>query len=107
MVRYGGTAVLVGNNGKCYPPVTGTPQGVFDHLPASCRGADPGGHAKGRAPWSGTLTIPAGHTSGTVSVSIKGDRVKEPNETLALNIYAPSIGTIADPVGIGAIRNDD
>jgi hypothetical protein len=56
---------------------------------------------------SGTLIIPAGHTSGTVSVLVNGDRVREPGETLALNIYAPSNATIADPVGTGTIRNDD
>lgn len=56
---------------------------------------------------SGTLTIPAGHTSATISVQIKGDKVKEPNESFSVTLYSPTNATISDPVGSGVIRNDD
>jgi hypothetical protein len=56
---------------------------------------------------SGTLTIAVGHTSATIAVLIKGDTIKEPNETLAVNLFSPTNAAIADPVGQGVIRNDD
>jgi hypothetical protein len=56
---------------------------------------------------SGTVTFPAGATSRTISVSVRGDRTHEANETFAVNIFGPTNATVADPVGIGVIRNDD
>ena len=37
---------------------------------------------------SGTLTIPAGQTSGTITVLVNGDRLAEPNETFFVNLSA-------------------
>jgi hypothetical protein len=48
-----------------------------------------------------------GQTVKTTTVTIKGDTVKEANETLKLNLSAPTNATIADPQGIGTITNDD
>lgn len=56
---------------------------------------------------SGTLTIPAGATSGTVSVAVYGDTRVEPDETLQLNLSYASNATIAKSQGIGTILNDD
>src|SRR5206468_9197549 len=56
---------------------------------------------------SGTLTILAGQTSGTVTVLVNGDRLPEPNETFFVNLSAPTNATIADGRGMGTIVNDD
>jgi Calx-beta domain-containing protein len=56
---------------------------------------------------SGTLTIPAGTTSGTVSVVVNGDVAYEPNETLSLTLTNPASATIGDGVALGTITNDD
>ena len=56
---------------------------------------------------SGTLTIPAGHTQARISVQIKGDKVKEPNESFSVTLFSPTNATISDPVATGVIRNDD
>jgi hypothetical protein len=56
---------------------------------------------------SGTLTIPAGQTSGTISVSVVGDKVLEPNETLFVNLTNPSGAYITGGQGLGLIKNDD
>ena len=56
---------------------------------------------------SGDVIIPAGHTSATFTVAVKGDRVAEPNETFAVNLTATTNATIADGEGIGAILDDE
>ena len=56
---------------------------------------------------SGTLTIPAGQTSGTISVLINGDRLGEPNETFVVNLSSPTNATIADGQGVGTIVDDE
>ncbi len=55
----------------------------------------------------GTVTIAKGKKQATITVLIKGDKVKEPNETFAVNIFNATNARIADPVGTGTIRNDD
>jgi Calx-beta domain/Peptidase family M23 len=54
-----------------------------------------------------TATIPAGTTSKTVKVTIKGDTLSEPEETFTVNLSSPVGTTIIDSQGVGAIRNDD
>ena len=57
---------------------------------------------------SGTLTIPAGATSGRVAVNVKGDSTVEPNEKFTLKIQHPSAGaTIERAVATATILNDD
>lgn len=56
---------------------------------------------------SGTLTIPAGETSGTVTVSVRGDKKVEGAETFAVNLSSPTNATLDDAQGIGTIWNDD
>jgi hypothetical protein len=59
------------------------------------------------APVSGTLTIPAGSTSRTVTVPVRGDTIDENNETFNLNLSSASGASIADSRGVGTIRDDD
>jgi chitinase len=56
---------------------------------------------------SGKLTIPAGQTSGTITVLVNGDGVSEPDETFYVNLSNPSSGRIADPLGVGTIMDDE
>jgi hypothetical protein len=56
---------------------------------------------------SGTLTIPAGQTTGTITVLVNGDRLAEANETFTVNLSAPTNATIADGQGVGTIVDDE
>jgi len=56
---------------------------------------------------SRTVAIPAGSTSGTITVTIVGDMAIEPNETFSVNLSQPQGCTVADGQGIGTILNDD
>jgi chitinase len=56
---------------------------------------------------SGTLTIPAGQASGTIAVSVSGDKTHEPNETLTLTLSNPVGATIVVGAATGTILNDD
>ncbi|HEY2346283.1 MAG TPA: Calx-beta domain-containing protein [Xanthomonadaceae bacterium] len=56
---------------------------------------------------TGTLTIPAGQTSGIVNVQIKGDVTPEADEIFFLNLSNPSSGVLYKAQGKGTIVNDD
>jgi Calx-beta domain-containing protein/VCBS repeat protein len=56
---------------------------------------------------SGTLTIPAGQTTGTITVLVNGDRIAEPNETFFVNLSSPTNATIADGQAVGTIQDDE
>jgi large repetitive protein len=58
---------------------------------------------------SGTGSIPSGGATGTttVSVTINGDAKFENNESLFVNLTAPTNAVITDAQGIGTITNDD
>ncbi len=57
---------------------------------------------------NGTVTIPAGSTSVTISVPVNGDTQFELNETFQLNLTAADQGAnIVDSLGLGTIVNDD
>jgi len=56
---------------------------------------------------NGTLTIPAGNTSGTVTVSITGDTDVESDETFTLTLSNPSGASLGTATAIGTINNDD
>lgn len=56
---------------------------------------------------SGTLTIPAGQTAGTITVLVNGDRLPEANETFSVNLSNPLNAGIADGQGVGTIMDDE
>jgi ELWxxDGT repeat protein len=56
---------------------------------------------------SGTLTIPAGQTTGTITVPVIGDRLPEPNETFVVNLSGATNATIADGQAVGTIADDE
>jgi hypothetical protein len=57
--------------------------------------------------WSGILSIPAGSTTGTITVPVIGDRLPEPNETFTVNLSSPTNATIDDGQGIGTILDNE
>jgi hypothetical protein len=56
---------------------------------------------------SGTLTIPAGQTTGTITVLVNGDRLAEPNESFFVNLSSPTNAVIADGQAAGTIVDDE
>ena len=58
-------------------------------------------------PTTGTLVIPAGQTSATVSVPVNGDVRLEPDESFFVNLSNPTNATISGNQAIGTILNDE
>jgi hypothetical protein len=58
-------------------------------------------------PNSRTIFIPAGASSGTISIRVFGDFQIEPDETFFVNLINPTNATIANAQGTGTIVNDD
>jgi ribosomal protein L35AE/L33A len=56
---------------------------------------------------SGTLTIPAGQTSGTITVLVNGDRVAEPDESFLVQLTDPTNAVILRATGVGTIVDDE
>jgi hypothetical protein len=57
---------------------------------------------------SGTLTFPAGTSAKTITVTVNGDKVKEPNETFFVNLFNLSPNAyFGDSQAVGTIQNDD
>ncbi|MBV9961012.1 MAG: T9SS type A sorting domain-containing protein, partial [Parafilimonas sp.] len=55
----------------------------------------------------GTISLPAGTTSKTISITINGDTKKEPNERFKVMLSKPVNALLSDSIGIGTIKNDD
>ena len=55
----------------------------------------------------GTVTFSIGDSSKTVSVTVAGDNVDEPNETFTVTLSNPSGATIGDGAATGTITDDD
>ncbi|MBI1903857.1 MAG: calcium-binding protein, partial [Planctomycetia bacterium] len=56
---------------------------------------------------SGQATIPAGQSSRTIAVTVRGDTTVERHERFAVNLSNAVNASIADGQGVGTIRNDD
>jgi large repetitive protein len=57
---------------------------------------------------SGSVTFAPGETIKTITVVVKGDKQKEPNETFFVNLFgASSNALIGVGQGIGTILDDD
>ena len=55
----------------------------------------------------GTLTIPAGETSATITVPVFGDLLPEGPETFRLLLSSPLAAVLADAEGVATILDDD
>jgi uncharacterized protein len=58
-------------------------------------------------PYAACRTIPAGQTAASVTVRVRGDRVREPDERLSLVVAGLAQVRVTDPRATGTIRNDD
>lgn len=56
---------------------------------------------------SGTLRIPAGAASATISIPVRGDTVDESDETVLVNLSSPDRAVIADGSAVLTIVDDD
>ncbi len=56
---------------------------------------------------AGTLTLPAGSTSGTIAVEVIGDLESEPREQLEVSLSSPTVAVLFDPQGIGTLVDDE
>lgn len=56
---------------------------------------------------SGTLTFQPGQTNRTISIAVKGDRKREPNETFSVQLSNAVGATIEDGSATVVIQNDD
>jgi predicted extracellular nuclease/Ca2+-binding RTX toxin-like protein len=63
--------------------------------------------AGGTIPVAGTVSFLDGQALQTITLSIAGDTIVEPNETFTVTLSAPTGATISDAIGIGTITNDD
>jgi hypothetical protein len=104
----GDVSVSEGNNGATLKfPVTLSRPFL---RPVSVRYATSNGTAKSGSDYtakSGLLDIPAGATTGTISVRVLSDKVREYSEKLTVKLSSPSVATVADGSAMGTIVNDD
>jgi uncharacterized delta-60 repeat protein len=56
---------------------------------------------------SGTVTFNPGQTTGTISVSVKGDSIYEESETFFVKLSSPVGATLGDSLGEGTIVDND
>jgi Calx-beta domain len=109
-VSIGDVSVNEGNSGTTLAgfPVTLSPAST---VPVTVHYATTDGTAtvanRDYAAASGKLTIPAGQTTGSINVKVKGDITIEPDETFTVGLSAPTDSTIGTPTGTGTIVNDD
>ncbi len=54
-----------------------------------------------------SLTIPAGKSSGTLSVPVLGDTTIEPNEQFRIQLSNPQNANLSNTLAVGTIENDD
>ena len=56
---------------------------------------------------SGTLTFQPDQTQVTISIPIRGDRKREPDETLTVELFNAVGASVVDAVARGTLLNDD
>ncbi|HEX8710071.1 MAG TPA: Calx-beta domain-containing protein, partial [Pyrinomonadaceae bacterium] len=56
---------------------------------------------------AGMLTFAPGETTQTITVTVKGDTLVEPDETFFVTLSSPTNATLLDNQGQGTISNDD
>jgi hypothetical protein len=105
----GGATVVEGNSGTKNVSFTVT-LSVASGLPVSVTYATADGAATASSDYqavSDTLVIPAGQTTGTITVLVNGDRLAEPNESFFVTLSNATNAAIADGQGVGTILDDE
>ena len=107
-ISVGNDRVLEGNNGATLEfPVT-LDQPADDDVIVDYGTADGTAMAgKDYTAESGSVTIPAGGTTATITIAVLSDKVREPNEKMTVTLSSPTVGTLADASATGTIVNDD
>jgi hypothetical protein len=108
-LRIGDATVSEGNTGTALAVFTVT-FSAPSALPVTVQYATANGTATAGSDYqagSGTLTIPAGQTTGTITVPVLGDRLGEPDETFFVNVSGATNATVADAQAVGTIADDE
>lgn len=108
-ISIGDKTVTEGNTGSTSAIFTVTLSAAYD-VNVTVNYATANGSATAGSDYtakSGTLTIPAGQTTGTIAVQVNGDRFAEPNETFFVNLSSINYGAITDAQGVGTIMDDE
>ncbi|MGZ4150022.1 MAG: Calx-beta domain-containing protein, partial [Actinomycetota bacterium] len=108
-VAIGNASVIEGDGGTTTLTFTLTLTGTTA-LPAVARYVTSDSTATAGSDYTaaaGTLTFAVGETSKTVTVTVNGDMVYEPNETLEVDLTAVSDVQLGDGHAVGTIKNDD
>ncbi|MES2794198.1 MAG: Calx-beta domain-containing protein [Planctomycetota bacterium] len=56
---------------------------------------------------TGTVTIPAGQLTGTISINVTGNNLDEPNKTFSVVLSNPVNAVLQDTTAVVTIQNDD
>jgi ribosomal protein L35AE/L33A len=102
IVTEGDTGTIAATFTVSLSPVSGRPVTV-QFASANGSAAAPADYAA----VNGTLSFAAGDTQKTITVQVNGETLDEANETFTINLTNPGFATIADPVGLGTIADDD
>src|SRR6185312_12199837 len=109
-ISIGDVTIAEGNAGTSIATFTVTRTGgnaAFDLTYATADGTATAGSDYVAQP-TGTVSFAAGDLTKTLSVTINGDTVVEPNETFFVNLTGVTNGgTIVKNQGVGTIANDD
>jgi hypothetical protein len=108
-LRIGDVTVTEGNTGTVAALFTVTLSAVTDQ-PVTVAYATASGTATAGSDYqtaSGTLIIPAGQTTGTITVLVNGDRLGELNEAFSVNLSSPMNAFIVDSQGVGTILDNE
>ena len=109
-ISIGDVTIAEGNAGTSIATFTVTRTGgnaAFDLTYATADGTATAGSDYVAQP-TGTVSFAAGDLTKTISVTINGDTIVEPDETFFVNLLgATNDGTIVKSQGIGTITNDD
>jgi len=103
-------SITEGNRGKKVLTFTVTLSSAYD-VPVTVNYATSNGSAttanNDYVAKSGTVTFAANQTTQTITITINGDKRREPNEFFYVNLSDASNAYIEDDLGVGTILNDD
>ena len=81
---------------------------AYETAPGTARGSADTPSGPDYATRTGTLVVPAGHTTGTIRVAVEDDGLDEPDETFTVTLRHPSNATLGDDASAtGTIADDD
>ena len=109
MLSIGDSSVTEGNRGSTQLQFTVSRSGSNEGA-ASVDYRTVPGTARAKSDYdaaSGTLVFQPGVSSQTITISIKSDRTREPNETFTVELFNPVDASLNDAVATGTILNDD